>query len=225
MRKRQTDFRSRTLSPEELMAEAFGAVSRTSHSAKFIGQGYKLDENVQIKGERQRKPRRVVNPSMNHTTRADLHFSEMMAGEVKALPTKTTHFGSSKQALRWHSLQQLSQMSAAELHALTKTQRNLLKRSRRGATINAISLIPLIQGEIVQSELISEIEAAVFSARQQKASFIRVIMSDNKASQEAMVCRSVVIAWSAGEGIKFVRAWAPEMDLSGVYESMVLEIR
>jgi len=124
-------------------------------------------------------------------------------------------------AAYWPSEQQLAQLTNEDLHEpnLTKEQRALLRRSRKGG-IEAYNI-----RHKTRVEALAEVEAFVRIARANGTRFVRIITGKGRNSEGPPVLKPALIAWCQSEGAPMVAHWAPETDLSGDYGSVVLQLR
>lgn len=212
----------RKLTEEELMAEAFGALDETfSGAAKYVGEGYDVSDVELVRAEPEAAPGRAADDA-DDVTADDLVFLEAMAAEVQRYENK-------KAALRdkdwsgvsWHSAAQIESFTAEELERLELdgAQRDLLRRSRK-VRMHVVNV-----RRFRRSEAIGEVEAFIRDCVRRGDRFARVIHGKGRQSEGDPVLKPAVIRWCEGAGATWVRAWAPEIDQSGRFGSLVVELR
>jgi hypothetical protein len=216
----------RVLSEAELMAEAFAASGEADLSAKFRGAGYDPGD-VQIVGaaeEPEPEPSQTALADAG-LTGDDLLFAELMANAVDPLEDRDKYAVIRDHqwvGIRWHDELQLTSMSAEELRepTLTGEQRDLLRRARRAANMPVVNI-----RHYRRKEALGEVEAFVRACVQKEHRFARVVHGKGKQSSGEAVLKPAVVNWCQGVGTTFVRAWAPETDVSGQFGSLVMELR
>lgn len=213
----------RKLSPEELMAEAFEAAGDTARSAKFEGEGYRV-QGVEIVSPEVTAEARPERPQEDDATGEDLLFAELMTGTVAPMEDRERYAQLERHhwsGARWHDEADLSRLSAEELreHELTPEQRELLKRARRAAPIRVLNV-----RHYNKREALGEVEAFVLACRSQLCRYVRVVHGKGRHSKGEAVLKPAVINWCTHEGDAHVVAWAPETDKTGQFGSIVLEL-
>jgi len=212
----------RRLNEAELMAEAFGAIDpNKARAGKYLGEGYDTSEIELI--ERREVELQAAAPSPGDETSAeDLLFFEAMTEGVVALRDPRADLRSKEwSGASWRNEAQLVSLSAADLEAMkmTPAHRELLRRSRRQGVMRVLSV-----RRYRKAEALGELEAFVCDCAASGERFARIVHGKGIHSEGEPVLKAAVIDWCAGPGIRWVRAWAPEIDASGRFGSLVVEL-
>jgi DNA-nicking Smr family endonuclease len=216
----------RKVSEYELMAEAFAASAEADPAAKFLGTGYDPGD-VHVVGTDTTEPEEPatfadIDGAM---TGDDLLFAELMASNVAPLEDRDKYAAIRDHqwvGIRWHDDVQLESMTAEELRepTLTGEQRDLLRRARRAGSLAVVNI-----RHYRRKEALGEVDAFVRACIQKDHRFVRVVHGKGKQSAGEAVLKPAVVNWCQGVGSTFVRAWAPETDVSGQFGSLVMELK
>lgn len=216
---------TRKVTEAELMAEAFRAAGETSAAAaKFLGEGYDAG-NVELvrpeATEEEGATGRGDGTSAPELTHDDLVFLEAMSAEVERLDTGRAALRAREwSGLAWRTDVELASLTAEQLvHLdLTPAHRDLLRRARKAET-EALNV-----RHYNREDALRQVEAFVIGCSARGLRFVRVIHGKGRQSVDGPVLKPAVIAWCEGPGTRWVRAWAPEVDRTGQYGSLVLEL-
>ncbi len=216
------DQPKRRLTRDELMAEAFGAIGEQFTGAeKYLGDGFDAS-NVELIEERSIDARDGGGAMPNDGLSADdLLFAELMAADVARMDSKKTALAEREWAgVKWRTQTEIASLTADDLARLeiTSKQRDLLRRSRK-TTMQVVKLRYLRK-----RDALADIEAFVYGCYGRDERFARVIHGKGRQSAGDPVLKPAVVAWCEGEGAKWVRAWAPEIDTTGQFGSLVVEL-
>lgn len=216
---------ARKVTEDELMAEAFRAAGETSAAAaKFLGEGYDAG-NVEVVraaaaegGGAEEQGEGATAPELTHD---DLVFLEAMSAQVERLDTGREALRTREwTGLAWRTDVELASLTPEQLvHLeLTPTHRDLLRRARKSET-EALNV-----RHYSREDALRQVEAFVIGCAARQLRYVRVIHGKGRQSAEGPVLKPAVIAWCEGPGARWVRAWAPEVDRTGQYGSLVLEL-
>ena len=214
---------TRKVSEADLMREAFEAAGQGGLIDKFGNAGYDAGDVEVVDKRRQAEPEPVpVAP--DGLTDEDLLFFEAVGGDVRPMERdKLADLkGRDWVGARWATEHELTTLTPEELKEprLTGEQRDRLRRSRKGPTMNVLNI-----RRLKRREAMAEVEAFVAGARADGDRFVRIVTGKGKQSAGDPVLKPAVIKWCHGPGSSWVAGWAPETDRSGQYGSVVLELR
>lgn len=220
----EDDRPKRSLTRDELMAEAFDALDGSfSGAEKYLGDGYKASD-VLIVEDRDFPPDVEGDDagSAGGLTRDDLLFAEAMAADVQRLESKKAALAERDwSGVKWQTQAEIESLTAADLERLSITpeQRDLLKRSRK-TQMQVVHLRYL-----KKRDAMSDLEAFIRGCFGRSERFARVVHGKGRQSEGDPVIKPAVIAWCDGAGSMWVKAWAPEIDHTGRFGSVVIELR
>lgn len=210
----------RRLTEEELMAEAFDSLGDGfSGSEKYLGEGFDASDVEVVAPDEPEAP--ATGPEDDLTTQ-DLVFLEAMSAEVQRLEDHRTALRDKEWAgVSWRTEAEIVSLSAEDLERLelSHEQRELLRRSRK-VTMQVVNVRRFRRGEAI-----GEVEAFVRDCVRRGDRFVRVVHGKGRHSEGEPVLKPAVIRWCEGAGSRWVRAWAPEIDRSGRFGSLVVELR
>lgn len=210
----------RRITEGELMNEAFDALAEAfSGVEKYTGRGY-VAEDVELVSE---IPELEPVTEKDNAAAEDLLFLEAMAAGVERMDAARDALSQKDWAgAGWRTESQLAALSAEELKYLEMTQehRELLRRSRVAGKMHVLNIRRLRLRDAK-----GEVEAFVRERVRSRSRFARIVHGKGLQSKDVAVLKPEVIKWCEGEGSTWVLAWAPEVDRSGQFGSLVIELR
>lgn len=213
----------RALTRDELMAEAFDAIGDTfSGTEKYLGDGYKASDVVIVEDREFPPDVEGTETGGDGLTRDDLLFAEAMAADVQRLESKKAALAERDwSGVKWQTQAEIESLTAADLERLSITpeQRDLLKRSRK-SQMQVVHLRYLRKRDAM-----SDLEAFIRGCYGRGERFARVVHGKGRQSEGDPVIKPAVIAWCEGAGAMWAKAWAPEIDHTGRFGSVVIELR
>lgn len=209
----------RRMTEQELMAAAFDAVGKEfSGAEKYLGEGYDA-RDVELVSPEPAAP--ALAAPDDGVTAEDLVFLEAMTASVRRMEDARSQLVDKDWVgVRWRTEAEIASLDAAELERLelTPAQRDLLRRSRK-TPMQVVNVRYFRRGEAL-----GEVEAFVRDCAGRGERFVRVVHGKGRQSEGDPVLKPAVITWCEGPGHRWVRAWAPEIDQSGRFGSLVLEL-
>ena len=195
-------------------------------AAKFLGEGFDASGYELVEAD-VLDPRAVPLVASDavpgDVTTDDLVFVEAMAaGAVRRTMWRRELELKSWSGLAWRTEAQLVALSAEQLRflELSGAQRDLLARSRR----HRPPMRTLHVRGLRLHEAMGEVEAFVRGEVASGARFARIIHGKGRQSAGDAVLKPEVVRWCGDRGAAFVRAWAPDVDASGQFGSVVVEL-
>ncbi len=210
----------RRLTEDELMTEAFDALaSAFSGVEKYTGRGY-VAADVELVSE---IPEVAPTDEEDGSTADDLLFLEAMAAGVERTDAARDALSQKEwSGAAWRTESQLAGLSADELKFLDMTpdHQELLRRSRVAGKMRVLNI-----RRFRLRDARGELDAFVRECVRERQQFARVVHGKGRQSKDVAVLKPAVVQWCEGEGSAWVLAWAPEVDRSGQFGSLVIEIR
>ncbi|MCB9506770.1 MAG: Smr/MutS family protein [Myxococcales bacterium] len=205
---------------EEAMEAAFNAAGPDAAASKYLGEGFRLDADI-VEPVRSEPAANVAPETTGEALSGDdLEFLVAMAGKVER--QRSTELEEKAWAgATWRTEAQLASLTAAELHTLdlTGAQRDLLRRARKTQTPE------LNVRHLRRHEAIADVQAFVTAQYATSTRFVRIIHGKGRQSVGDAVLKPALVRWCEDEGSRWVRAWAPEIDATGQFGSLVAELR
>lgn len=220
----------RQVTAEDLMAEAFEALDDPSHNptAKYVGDGYAAAKDVDIIDERAAgivEEAEERYGAIDGATEDDLVFLDLMASaDVSPLDRGLDRLRTALDERRsW----------VVETHAAPPTDEDLMEPTLSSADREVLrrarkqGYVPTLQIRMMRrSEAVAEVARFVRDQWEAKTRYIRIITGKGKNSEGPVVLKPAVIEWvSIDPGNRYVNAWSPEVDRSGAYGALILELR
>lgn len=203
------------------MAETFDLLSSAySGVEKYTGRGYIADD-VELISEVTTP--RSIQAEEEGVSADDLLFLEAMASGVERMDAARDALNQKEWAgAAWRTQAQLAALTADELKFLdlSPAHRDLLKRSRREGTMPVLNV-----RRFGLKEAMGEVDAFVRDCIAKRVRFARIVHGKGRESKADAVLKPEVVRWCEGAGDTMVRAWAPEVDRSGQFGSLVIELR
>jgi DNA-nicking Smr family endonuclease len=211
----------RRLTEAELMAESFDLLaSAFSGVEKYTGRGHVADD-VELISESLPAP--TETSADGEVSGDDLLFLEAMATGVERIDAARDALQQKEWGgAAWRTEAQLAALTSAELKFLdlTPAHRELLKRSRAEAPIPVLNI-----RRYALREAMGEVDAFVRDCAAKRIRFARIVHGKGRESKGSAVLKPEVVRWCEGVGDSWVRGWAPEVDRSGQFGSLVIELR
>jgi DNA-nicking Smr family endonuclease len=210
----------RRLTEEQLMTEAFDTLAEAfSGVEKYTGRGYVADD-VELVSE---IPEVEPPSEADDSTAADLLFLEAMATGVERMDAARDALSQKEWAgAAWRTEAQLAALSADELKYLEMTteHRELLRRSRASGHMRVLNI-----RRFRLRDAKGEVDAFVRECARSNQRFARIVHGKGRQSKDVAILKPEVVKWCEGEGAPWVLSWAPEVDRSGQFGSLVVELR
>lgn len=106
---------------------------------------------------------------------------------------------------------------------LDSTQKEVIKKAETFEKSNRVPSINLRGDD--KNEALSRLETFIPSCFQRGDKFLRIIHGRGKSSAGDPVIKPAVLTWLEGPGEKYISGYAPEVNASGDYGSLLIEFR